>query len=485
MHRVVAGLLIMTVATFGLGGCASKGDIYRDVQGSRLRAYQDWQRQRQTNERDETFVKGYLSLQDAFKLTLQHSKTLRAAIEEREAARGMKLASYSAILPGVTAGADYTRLDRVSSFRVGDIRVEAGDLDNYSVNLTVVQPIFQGGAIPARLQLGKLAKLLGEESVRLAMQEVTFELARSYYDVLLNQHMHAISVDAVESSRANLESVRQKREAGIASDFDVLRAQVDLSNSEADLIQSRNAVSMSKTRLLRVMGVSQDSEVELSDELVYRTASTDLEQAVATAWQQRPELMQSELQVRSLKENLRISESAWFPRVSGTYVNRWARPDPHDSRAIDWGHAWTAGVSMRMDLFTGFAREGQIAEDKARLRQARIALLDTQETVMLQLRQAILSIADAAEFVQSQKLNLERASEGLRLAEVGYTEGVKTQVEVLDARAALTRASSLHYQAIYSHVMAKLSLQRAMGILSARDFAGNDEQSYNMEGNEK
>ncbi len=454
----------------GTSGCMSEGDIYNDVQGSRQRAYQQWQTQRNSEEKSEAFIKGELSLEDAFKLTVKYNKTLQAAVEEKEAARGADLAAASAILPSVTAGASYTRLDEVSGFNVGGVKVQNGDVDNYSANLTVVQPIFQGGAIPARLKLGKLSKLLADESVRLAMQEVTFDLARSYYDVLLNQHLLAISQDAVKSSQANLDSVKQKREAGVASNFDVLRAQVDLSNFQADLIQSRNAVSVSKVKLLKVMGVSQDSDVRLSDELVYTPMTAELEEAVRVATGNRPELMQSELQIRSRQENLKISESAWWPRISGIYVNKWAKPDPHNGMVNDWGHAWTAGLSAELALFTGFAREGQITTDKARLRQAQIGLLDTQETVMLQLRQAILSIADADEFVQSQKLNLDRATEGLRLAEVGYKEGINTQVEVLDARAALTKARSLYYQATYSHIIAKLGLERAKGIISGDDL---------------
>jgi outer membrane protein TolC len=63
-------------------------------------------------------------------------------------------------------------------------------------------------------------------------------------------------------------------------------------------------------------------------------------------------------------------------------------------------------------------------------------------------------------------LNLTRAKEGLRLAEVGYREGTNTQVETIDAQAALTKARAFYYQAIYTHNVAKLMLQKAMGTLT-------------------
>jgi outer membrane protein TolC len=107
-------------------------------------------------------------------------------------------------------------------------------------------------------------------------------------------------------------------------------------------------------------------------------------------------------------------------------------------------------------------------EEKAALKKRNIELLDAQERAQFEAQRAILSLADAEEFVESQKLSLQRAEEGLRLAVVGYREGVNTEVEVTDARAALTRAKGLHYQAVYSHALARLDLQRAMGILGPR-----------------
>ena len=78
-----------------------------------------------------------------------------------------------------------------------------------------------------------------------------------------------------------------------------------------------------------------------------------------------------------------------------------------------------------------------------------------------------MSIEDAAEFVDSQKLNLSRAEEGLRLVQAGYKKkGANTQIDVVDAQTALTTAKANYYQAAYSHLVAKLDLQKAMGTLT-------------------
>jgi hypothetical protein len=67
--------------------------------------------------------------------------------------------------------------------------------------------------------------------------------------------------------------------------------------------------------------------------------------------------------------------------------------------------------------------------------------------------------------VQSQQLNVTRAREGLRLADVGYQQGINTQVEVIDAQSALTTARVNYLRAIYQHVVARLAVERAMGTI--------------------
>jgi outer membrane protein TolC len=188
-----------------------------------------------------------------------------------------------------------------------------------------------------------------------------------------------------------------------------------------------------------------------------------MEQAVETAYRNRPDLLGREFDIKRQKELLKIARSQYFPVVSGYYSNTWAKPDPHSMMEIEWGHAWQAGITASVPIFDGFLRDGEIVAQKARLKQGQIDLIDAEETTLFELTKAQLSIENAAEFIESQRLNLTRAQEGLRLAEVGYKEGTNTQVEMIDAQAALTTARANHYQAVYSHIIAKLDLQKAMG----------------------
>jgi outer membrane protein TolC len=443
-------------------GCTSSEEFYDEVSLSRDAAYNQWKSREDIQKQSQTRISGQLSLQDCLKLTLVNNKTLQRVIQEKEIARGNELKSYSAILPSASLTGDYTRLDKVQSIAGFTI----GDVDNYSADLMVTQPVFAGGSIIAKLNAGKLFSLLTDQTIRAATQNVIYEAEHSYYDVLLNQHLYQISADAVRSAQAHLDDVKQKRSGGVASDFDVLRAEVELSNFQAELIQNKNAINISKTQLLKVMGISQDSDFVLSDELIYAPLKMTVEQAVEAAYHNRPDLYGRQFDIKYQKELLKIAQSRYWPTISGFYDNTWAKPDPHNSTMIEWGRAWQAGVMATLPIFDGFVREGEIIQQKARLKQSQIELIDAEETTLFELTKAFLSIENTEEFVQSQQLNLTRAEEGSRLAKVGYREGINTQVEVIDAESALTKAKSLYYQAIYSHIIAKLDLHKAMGTLT-------------------
>lgn len=448
-------------------GCSSSAAIHRSISAARCSAYAEWREARSSEAEALPVLSGRLSLQDALKIALAWNKPLRAALEDREVARGRVLESYGEALPSVLAAGSYTRLDELQGFKVGTQRIYLGDLDNYSADLVVRQPLFRGGAVSAALRAARVFSYLTEETVRAQIQATIFEVASAYYEALLAEKLYQANQAAVESAQAHLAEVQSKFSQGLASRFDVLRAEVDVSNFKAEAIRELNHLHLSKTRLLKAMGVSQETEIELADELRYEPAKPLLEEAVRVAHLNRPDLYIAEATVRLQEEAVRIAKSRYWPVVDATFTYGWAYPDPH-TRIREWNDRWAAGVELQFPVFDGLRREGRLIQERAALERRRIELREAEERAALEVQQALLSLRDAEEFAESQSLNLQRAEEGLRLAEVGFREGVNTEVEVLDARAALTRARSLYYQAIYSHTMARLSLQRAMGILGPR-----------------
>jgi outer membrane protein TolC len=170
----------------------------------------------------------------------------------------------------------------------------------------------------------------------------------------------------------------------------------------------------------------------------------------------------AELNIRMQREKVRALRGTYLPEID-LALN--AGTDRARDGEDEWAGTQRAALEMNWPLFDGFGREGELIAAKARLRQREIELNSVEEDVFLDVQQALLNLKNAEEYVESQRLNLQHAEEGLRLAMTGYREGVNTEVEVVDARSSLTEARGNHYRALFDHSMARLSLEQATGLL--------------------
>ena len=431
-----------------LGGCMGSGVIRADIQHDRARAFEAWQAERAAVDEPVPFER--LTLADAVETSLLYNKALQSAVLEKEVARGQVVSALAVVAPTVSAGSTLS---------------DGTDDGKHVLDLTARQPLFRAGGATAALRAARLQSYLATEGVNRQVQATIGQAMADYYDMLLAQKLYEVNEAAVASAEAQLAEANKKFGNGVASKYDVLRAEVEVSNFRAAAIKQKNNLVMARTRLLRTMGAAPDAAVTPADALTHVPTEASLEMALRTAYLYRPELRQAEARIRMQRETLTALRSRYFPAIDLTA----SRKATH-SRDDDWTRSWLVGIETRWTLLDGFDREGDRIVERARLTQREIDLRNAEEGVLLDVQQAILALANADELLDSQARNLERAKEGSRLAQVGYTEGINTQVEVVDARSALTQAQGLYYQALYDHNMARLALKRATGTLGTDEL---------------
>lgn len=412
------------------------------------------------------YLSGPLLLWEAVALAQGNHRPLQQEREGREIARGRIQASYSEALPALALTGGYLRLDEERGTTGPDgAFFTTRYQDQYDAGLRLTQPLFNG-RIGAALRAAKLYDEWTGASIRAATEQVQRETIRAYYAAVLSEHLLEVNQTALETAERQLENARARRRQGMASNYDELRAQVEVSNFRAQALQARNDKDVAYTALYRLMGASPESAAELVDDIPLVAEKISFADAARTALENRADLAVAEYALRMQRESVAVAKSRYLPEVSGYVSQNWANPDPHDATRDEWGDEWQAGVQVGLPLFDGFARRGALIQERAKLRQLEIGLQDAEERTLSEIRQAVLSLQTAEEFAHSQSQNLETAREALRLVEAGLKEGQNTPVEVMDARQALTKASANHYQSIFSHAMARVALQQAMGLLA-------------------
>ena len=462
-RAVVVGVCL--AAALATTGCVSRQQVYADIRRNRREAFKKWKLAKERQAGVQVVLKGDVTVASAVLIAMGNNKVLMSILEEKERALGGVTESLSAILPRLDMEASYRRLDKVSTFTVAGVAVPTGHKSNYTVNFVLTQPIFRGGAISAGIRGAKISSYVADERVAETVQGVAHAAWLGYYDVLLAQELVKVSLGDSELAKAHLADVVKKRKAGVVPEYDVLRARVEVSNVAAELIERQNALHLGTTSFLKTLGVSQESSINFVDKLTYEKVSPDLAVSVERAYHDRPEILQAELNVKLAREGLIEAWSGFLPVIDSSLTHTRARPNPHVSSDDSWGHSWEAGITLRWALFDGLASWGRTQQAKAELRRAAIDLAEAEEQVLLEVKQALLSLEDTEKFVMSQVDNIERAEEALRLARAGYDAGVNTEIEMLDARQALSETQALYYQAVHSHQVAKLNILRATGAL--------------------
>jgi len=406
-----------------------------------------------------------LSIRDSVKIAVGNNPIVQIAREETNVARGKIIEARSAAYPTLIASGSYTWLERVPSATFEGTTFSLGEQGNYLTSVNLAQALYHGGRTAAGIRAAKFYRTLTGQKLLGTAQAIAFSAEKAYYDVLLNGEFYAVSQDALQRAESHQSDVQKRHAQGLVSDYDVLRATIEVSNMRAQMIQARNALNLARTAFLKILALPLTTEFVLTDKLQYEPAEAKMGHSLAVALIQRPAIKQADLQIAMQKQSVRATAADLYPTVSAVGTWEGGNASRFSFGGTDWDQGWYAGVVVSFPLFEGMRTRGRLTQERAKLRQFDLQKQDLLLTVELEVKQATLSLEDATEFVESQKENVKQAEEGLRLANVRYANDMATELDVLDARLALTQARKNYAQAVYNHMLARLSLKKAMGVI--------------------
>jgi outer membrane protein TolC len=257
-------------------------------------------------------------------------------------------------------------------------------------------------------------------------------------------------------------NVKNLYEVGVASKFDLLRSEVQVANLKPQLIRARNSLSIAGLGLKTLLGLDLDRAIEIKGELSYTPLETDVQEAVRRALLQRPEINQLMFQRRMAAEMVKIARAAGLPSVSiGGAYNFWANRFNFGNK--NWENYYTVSLNMTVPIFNGFAIDAQVGQSKALLKELEWAQKGLSEAIRFEVEQAVLNYRQAKESLASQEKNVEQAQEAMRIAELNYSEGLATNLDVSTAQVALSQAKTNLSQALYDCVISLAQLEKAIG----------------------
>ena len=419
-----------------------------------------------------------LTLDQALAIAAAQNRDVQKAIEYKNWVQGRYVQERAAALPQGTFTANFTRTfddttSKLFSGFMGGGEGGSGDTANLgeifggrqdvsSGSFGVTQVVFTWGQVGAAIRAAKLGFEYSDQQLRRFRQAVVKDVTAVFYNVLAARELVRIAEENLTQRTRRLDEVTKRREAGTATDFDVLAAQVELDSAKPAVIRSQNAVRAARAQLRFLLAEPQEVDAEGTLAApVDRVPSYD--ELLTTALQNRPELGEVHTQQGIYAELIKIAASGNKPRVD--FAANWGKRHLALPTISSTGTAWNAGIFATVPIFDGWRTKGQVAQVKSTLTSIDIDELKLREGITLEVHTAVDSAHEAVALLDALNGPVKQAEQLLFLAEKGYELGVKTRLEVQDAEQNVNVARANLAVARRDYRVARVNLDWVAGVL--------------------
>lgn len=312
------------------------------------------------------------------------------------------------------------------------------------------------------LRVAKLARSLGREDSRRVRQGIALDAVKAYDELLLTTEYVRINQQTLAQKEKHLESVRNRRAAGVATELDVLRSEVDVENQRAQLTRAEGRVDFARATLNAVMLKPIDAPIQPTDVLASQPVDVTLDQALAAALAERPEIKSAQLSEQARDEAIGVEQAERKPHFDFLGAFGYSVREPGNFFHYDYSR-WSFAVSATVPIFDGGRAAGRIAQAQAERAKAAQDRLAAENQIRLQVKDAYDRLNVAGRLLQAADLNITQARKALDMTQANYGLGAATQLDVTDAQAALNEAERIRIDALHDHADARATLRYAMG----------------------
>ncbi len=376
-------------------------------------------------------------------------------------------------------GVRFSKRFTIGSEASWEVRTQVDDSDDqdepYQTDLIFAykQPLLRGrGRLAAteRIVSAQEQRRIQQRAYCLAQQRLIVQVVSSYYGIARDRLLIDAHERAVERAELLKNAADAKLKVGMASKMDVFRAELQLLNAQNRIVDARASFANEQRRFDVLLGNATDIRYAFVSALAYAPTPLDQEELIRQALESRLELKTENDRIDEAERQLMIAEQALLPPldVSVRYTFR-GTGEAFDQSWDMEDSFWGVGLSSSFDI--------DMAQERANYQQAQLtlnaairALQTTQEDIVSEVMQTVVSVRQAQASVELQTQSVAQAEKQLELSSLRYKKGLSDNLEVVESEENLMNAKTGYYSAVAQHLVATLRLQQATGTLAVEDI---------------
>jgi outer membrane protein TolC len=410
----------------------------------------------------------YLNLNDAIKKALDLNWDIRLSQKDIKKSEEQISEAYSNAFPQIDFTGKYIRNIKLPVLFLPPLQgfpptIEIGSKNSFDAALTFSQVIYNQ-KINTAIQIAAEYSSYSKEGNRAARNDITLSVKKAFYNILLAKKLVNVSREGYQVAKANYDNVASLYKQGVASEYDFLRADVQLANSEPGVIQAENNLALSLNFLKNLLALDINMPVEVIGDFQFQEISSDLIQSKSTeAIAGNPLIKQLTIQESLLEKNVTIQRSDYYPSLAffGQYDFQ-SQDNTFDVKNYNWAKSFMLGLQLNYTLFDGFGRGSRIEQAIIDKEKVMLTRRKVEEGLKIQILQADLKMEESRKRIKAQEKNLQQAEKTIKIAQTRYKNGVGTQLELIDTQAALTFAQTNYATALYDFLTAKAEWENAV-----------------------
>ena len=418
-----------------------------------------------------------LRLADCIAQALGKNPSLQISEAKVQAAEARSSEAATALLPQLKFSGRAAELSRIDPFGLTlgppinmSMILFPSITENYSLKFSLQQPLFTGFKLQKNKEMAEFnAGAVREERTK-DQADLVLNVITAYWNFYRAIKIEEVIRQSVEQISEHLKDVKNFSKQGMATDADVMKVQVQLSDVKVKLLEALNAAKLTSMALNSLIRNTLETEITPVDTPVISQNSEgtphreNLPALQTFALEHRPELKAMQLRRDMSTAGVTAAKGGWYPQIFLAANYDYARPNQRIIPPKDqWDGTWDIGVNFQWNIWDWYATGHRTAQAEAVLRQNEAGVVELTDAVALDVARQYFNAQTAREEVDVASGGMDQAQESYRMPSEKYRIGVASNTDMLDAEIALLQAKLTHTQAVVDCILASARLKKAVG----------------------
>jgi outer membrane protein TolC len=413
-----------------------------------------------------------LSLDECIQIALNDNPTIKVKEMEITRVDYSHKEALGQLLPTINLAGQYTRNLSLQTMYMdtpnGTMAIKMGSDNTHAAGLQAQIPL----VVPQLWKSIKLSEnqiLQNYENARANKLSLVNQVEKAYYALMLAQDSKRVIEENHATAQLNADIYKKKYDLGAASEYDVLRANVAVTNLEPSILEAENSINALKLQLKLLMGMDVRTDFtpsqQLSDfkgEMYARALSNTLGSDTTLA--NNTSLKSLDLQTDYLKKALDVQKMAWYPTLSGSASMMWhSMNNGSPFTGLRWSRASSVGLTLAFPIFQGGQRYFKQKQAQISLDEMKWQRENLERSLHVQVATQNDAIAKSLKQIESNEGGVKMAEKANDIMQQSFKIGAASFIQLRDTEDALMAARLAYYQAIYNYLVAESDLEYVLG----------------------